>query len=123
MPDLGGKTNRWRLERILVWYFNVDLKRPSCIRGIRRRRKRALEILQARAIDGSGKNSRVVSIGLDILQLLGYPAVSTARHDYEYLPCYIDAQRWVYRRICERGKAWSWVQGVATCKCLQGGMT
>ena len=80
MPDLRLEPHLRRLKRIGVGNLNVDLVRASCVGRVWRRGKRASEVIQADSIDGCSKDSRVVSISLDVGQLLGYTAISAARH-------------------------------------------
>jgi hypothetical protein len=80
VPDFRLEPHLGRLERVGVGNLNVDLVRASCVWRVWRRGKRASEMIQADSIDGRSKDSRVVSISLDVGQLLCYTAISAARH-------------------------------------------
>jgi hypothetical protein len=80
VPNLGLESHGGALEGVGIGYLDIDLVLATGVGGIGRRGERAEEMGQAHAVNRSGVDTRVVSIGLDVGQFLGQAAVPTAGH-------------------------------------------
>ena len=80
VPDPGIESHDGRLERVRVWDLNVDLEGAASVGSVGRAGKGALEMGQVGRVYGLRKNARLVSVGMDVLQLLGNAPLSCRGH-------------------------------------------
>ncbi len=80
VPDFGDEAHRGRFEWIVDGNLYVDLVGSSSVWRLWRCRDGTLEVREVDAIDGCCINARIVSIGLNVGQLFGYPPITTAGH-------------------------------------------
>ena len=84
MPDLGRELHNGRFEGVVVGNLDVDLKGSSLVRRVGRAGEDALQVGEVRLIDEVCHDTRVVPVGLNILQLLGDSAFPGGGHDCGY---------------------------------------
>lgn len=76
MPDLGQELHLRALEGVRVGHDDFDLVAPALVRRVGRAGDGADEPREGVVAGRGGVDARVVAVGLYVLQLLGYAAIS-----------------------------------------------